>query len=340
MILAFTLSLLGQQPVPLPQSMDLALHGQPAAQSLGAGSGGRATSACDDFNRADGPVGANWTEVVGTRAIASNTVVNVGSGNGWMRFNGATGSHMTSVMELDVLANPTGSSRLSALIMGENAGTGDSVYVKVQNQTGLAGFSHYAFYRAYTGGSSGGWGGFFGFGSQLDAANDGLHMRVSHDGAGVTYLEIDDDLNGLYEYSFSSGASTTATGYTYGSGYGYGSWSAGAADNWELNGGCSGPVFTLSKTGTCPGPVTVTTTNGTAGAVHVFLYGGVGSFTIPGGSCGGTVLGLSSPTIGALVGANGSGSASASVNSKPAWCGLTIQVIEAGTCATTNTVTL
>lgn len=104
--------------------------------------------------------------------------------------------------------------------------------------------------------------------------------------------------------------------------------------------GSAGP--TLAKSGSCPGPVTLTVTNATPSASVAYLYGPAGSFTQnnPNKPCLGTTLGISAPTLGAVVGTNGSGGSSIAFNAPAGACGLTVQVVDLSSCLTTNTVTL
>ncbi len=109
-------------------------------------------------------------------------------------------------------------------------------------------------------------------------------------------------------------------------------------DYLDITGGGAPP--TLAKAGSCPGPMTLTASNCTASGQVALLYGGAGSFTKPGGQCAGLTLGISAPTLGAMVTANGSGVASLGINASAAACGLTIQGVDVATCTATNTITL
>jgi hypothetical protein len=104
--------------------------------------------------------------------------------------------------------------------------------------------------------------------------------------------------------------------------------------------GSGAPSFTLAKAGNCPGSVTLTTTNGTPSSAVAILYGNAGSWTKPSGTCAGLTLGIASPNLGAIIGSNGSGTASISFNSQAAWCGKTVQAVDIATCTASNTITL
>lgn len=108
-------------------------------------------------------------------------------------------------------------------------------------------------------------------------------------------------------------------------------------DNNEY-GGSGGPQ--LAKNGTCPGAVTLKATACTAGGQVAILYGPAGSFTKNGNPCNGLVLGISNPTLGAMLNANGAGAASLSFNAPPGACGRTVQGVDVTSCQATNSIVL
>lgn len=110
-------------------------------------------------------------------------------------------------------------------------------------------------------------------------------------------------------------------------------------DNHEF-GGAGGP--TLSLSGSCPGASTASVTGATPGGrVAIALSAGTGSFVIPGGPCGGTVLGLAAtPSLIAILTANGGGSVSISGNLPAGLCGRYLQAVDLATCTPTNVVQL
>lgn len=75
------------------------------------------------------------------------------------------------------------------------------------------------------------------------------------------------------------------------------------------------------------------------GAVAL-AYGAPGDFTIPGGSCGGTVLDLASPTLAGLFGTDATGTLSLSFNAPAGLCGLSIQAVDLTTCEVGAAATL
>ncbi|RMH01832.1 MAG: hypothetical protein D6702_10315 [Planctomycetota bacterium] len=214
---------------------------------------GRALSECDDFNRPNAPtLGPNWTDMVGTAEILNNMAHNTSGGNSWHLHNTASSPYANTVIEFDLDPNPNGTSRYSAAVIGYNPATGEDIYVKVQNQTGLAGYSNYGFYHGFNGGGYNGWGGFGSFGFQIL----GGHVRVSVNQNGDNVdLEIDENLDGVYDYIYSApGLIASGLASQLGDGAGLGHWSDGTTDNWSLNGGCSGPPTpTLSVAGLVAG---------------------------------------------------------------------------------------
>ena len=100
------------------------------------------------------------------------------------------------------------------------------------------------------------------------------------------------------------------------------------------------PPFNLTKAGTCPGLVTLSTAGGTANTPVAIVFGNAGTFTKPSGACAGITLGISQPTLGAMLNANGSGAASVSFNTSPAYCGRTVQAVDVSNCTASNTIVL
>ncbi len=103
---------------------------------------------------------------------------------------------------------------------------------------------------------------------------------------------------------------------------------------------CGGSGPTLAKSGSCPGPMTLNATNCTPNSPVAILYGPAGSFTKNGNPCNGLQLGISNPTLAAILGANGSGNASLSFNAPAGACGRTVQGVDIASCTPTNTLIL
>ena len=116
------------------------------------------------------------------------------------------------------------------------------------------------------------------------------------------------------------------------------SWNSNLLSEFDTGGGASGPSLSIS--GTCPGLITIDVTGAGAFAGVALAYGAAGSFTIPGGACPGTVLGISGPTLAGIFGADASGTLSLSVNVPAGLCGLTVQAVDTGSCSASNTDTL
>lgn len=106
-------------------------------------------------------------------------------------------------------------------------------------------------------------------------------------------------------------------------------------DNHEY--GRGGP--TLSMTGNCPGLSTATVTGATPNSnVAIAISLNAGSFTIPGGPCGGTVLGLQQPSLVGIFGSNGAGTVTLSGNLPAGFCGRRLQAVDLASCTPTNVV--
>lgn len=119
---------------------------------------------------------------------------------------------------------------------------------------------------------------------------------------------------------------------------GSGGWAADVRGIEFKGGGGGGP--TLAKSGSCPGSMTVTASGCTPSRPVAFFYGAAGTYTKPGGTCAGTTLGISSPTLAAVRTASAVGAASVSFTAPAGICGKTVQAVDLTTCATTNTITL
>lgn len=96
----------------------------------------------------------------------------------------------------------------------------------------------------------------------------------------------------------------------------------------------------LTKSGSCPGPTTISVSGVTANGNVAILFGNPGSAVKPGGICAGMVVGLSNPTLAAVLGANGSGSASLTFNAPAGACGRSLQAADLSACVTSNVITL
>lgn len=96
----------------------------------------------------------------------------------------------------------------------------------------------------------------------------------------------------------------------------------------------------LVKTGTCPGAISLKVNNATANGMIAVIYGPAGVFVKPTMPCQGLVLGVNPPTLGAIVSANGSGTAILNLNAPAGLCGRSVQAIDMAMCSETNTIVL
>ena len=129
----------------------------------------------DDFNRADGPIGPNWTVHDGYSNVSNNAAV---TGNyGRATFNDAPGNG--NFAEADVAVNGT-SLQYTGLLLDYGAGV-NNLFIKVQEQSPYAGqFTNGACYYGNADGSFGL--GFF----PLDSPFSTAHMAVERVGDTVT----------------------------------------------------------------------------------------------------------------------------------------------------------
>jgi len=114
---------------------------------------------------------------------------------------------------------------------------------------------------------------------------------------------------------------------------------AGAAVLAEPQGAIDPPVLALS--GGCPGLVTFDIDDATPNASAALISGpSAGSNTVPAGACAGAPLGLNSPTLRQVVTTDGSGSASFSTTLPSGACGAVMQILDLGTCLTSDVLSL
>ena len=146
-----------------------------------AGTAFAATTVLDDFNRADGGLGPNWTVQDGAFAIAGN--VAVGSSGGLAIYNGVS----SRVVEVDV-ALVNGASVQYAGVVLDYASLVSNIFVKVQNNDSPSQFDRMFCYLGNNGSD---------FGSpyyfDLTPAFTTAHMRVERVGSDIvtTFTNID-----------------------------------------------------------------------------------------------------------------------------------------------------
>ncbi len=102
------------------------------------------------------------------------------------------------------------------------------------------------------------------------------------------------------------------------------------------------PTLAIGLTSPCPGPSTLTIDNGTPGGLVAVTWSPtVGSWSIPGAFCTGTLFGLVNPTVRAQVSMNASGSATIQANLPAIGCGYAyLQALDVVSCEPSNIVAL
>lgn len=197
------------------------------------------------------------------------------------------------------------------------------------------------------------------YGTDVTLVYDGA-LTLSSSGSGFDIvIDIDDVFeydgvsNLLVEYKVFTGAATTQFDAA-GTGLGNGGlttidrlWAFGADATTGSSGGDDGYVtrltvdatggYILGVRGTCPGTLTVEWRGATPNRQQGLVFGASqGSTRIPNGACQGTILGLQGQVR--LVNTFGTGSGSGSVNGSAGTgaCGGFLQLVEAGSCNTSN----
>lgn len=197
------------------------------------------------------------------------------------------------------------------------------------------------------------------YGSDVTLVYDGL-LSLSSSGNGFDIIiDIDDVFeydgvsNLLVEYKLFSGA-TSSSFDAAGTGLGEGGlpsidrlWAEGANAVTGSSSGDDGYVtrltiepgggYVLGVIGNCPGQLAVSWRGATPGRQQGLVFGASqGHTTIPNGVCRGTVLGVQGQVR--LVNTFGTGSGSGSINGNAgtASCGHFLQLVESGTCNTSN----
>ena len=113
-------------------------------------------------------------------------------------------------------------------------------------------------------------------------------------------------------------------------------YNAAAVDNVCFSGSAPGPSINVG--GSCPGTVTVAYSNFTSNTqVGIVFASNTGNFVIPNGPCAGTQLGLGTQNL-QLVNTFNSGGGSGQVQGQAGIgaCGGFLQLVESGSCATSN----
>ncbi len=203
----------------------------PLARPFAYGGGARGVNECDDFNRANGPMGGNWTDQVGVQMIAGNMGQGlVGQGNAYMLHNTAADFYSNAVVSFDLIG-ATGLNYV-AMITGTNGP--DQLYTKIQSNSGGL-FDYIGFYTGFNGASYG-----TGFTAITPITGGRITMYVTNAGDTMN-VDIDEDFDGFVDYTYSS-SGINGMGLALGSGAGIGTYGVGTYDNWDFNAGCGSPV--------------------------------------------------------------------------------------------------
>jgi hypothetical protein len=147
------------------------------------GAGGR-VGVIDDFNRADGPLGPDWTvqagDVVISNQAATGDVFSIAT------HNTATGDHV----EIDVEINPTAGLQYAAAILNYGGGV-NNIFVKIQNNDSGPVWDRMF---CYVGNSGGPWSGldpyFFDVSPQFSTARMVVDIDVSRN-VSVLFTNVD-----------------------------------------------------------------------------------------------------------------------------------------------------
>lgn len=295
----------------------------------------RATTACDDFNRATG-LGSDWTPLGGAPTIINDRFGDASGANAYAQHTTAAASVGSQVITIDLPDTPpTGT--YGAAVHGLGGST--NLYTKVQSGGGTT-YTNIGFYSGFNGASYGS-----GF-SAITAISGGWATMYLTNGDDTMNVDFDTDRDGVIDVSYTS---TGALAYsaTAGTGCGVGSWggfnagNAGSVDLWELNGGCSpsGPVLTLTCGG---GSATAAMANLTGGGVVAVVYGPAGAYVHGGATCNGTMLDLIPANSPLLLSADAAGNASVTRPVGGAACGsgILVQGVDVSTCVPTNSAAL
>jgi PKD repeat protein len=164
--------------------------------------GGRTLAVLDDFNRADGPIGPNWTVTDGACNVVGNAAT---CGNlGRATFNNAPGDG--NMAEIDLACVSTVLDYQGLLL--NYGGGATNLFLKVQNQSGDLMFHNAG---CYTGNNGGGFGlGFF----TLDSPFTTAHMKATRVGNDVTieFTNIDGGAQPPQTYVCSGAPAPEGTG--------------------------------------------------------------------------------------------------------------------------------
>jgi len=249
---------------------------------------------CDNFDRANGPLGSNWVTTDGSGSIVNNAAR--GSGTSRSIFVGSCAGGIGQEVEADVSLRPTSLDYCALVLNWDGV---DNLYVKVQRQGGGIGttFTHVGIYDSVNGSSwPGQTGGPAFFALPAGQTFQTAHMRVTVDGGGTVRLiltEIDGG-NGMLEFQRGGWP------FRNGNGAGYGGYANNnVIDNWSTGGAGTCDTFNRADGSLGPGWVT---TDGAASIFNKAARGTSTSRSIFVGTCGACydttppVVDITSPT--------------------------------------------
>lgn len=180
-----------------------------------------AANFCDDFNRPDGALGANWT-TYGSIGISGNRAASTSFGEHYAVVKGFSGSYLTTKLSVDAVSTST-SLNYVALVLGY-ADANHNIFVKVQDQSGLGQYGNAAFYYGNNGAGS-----FFAIPS-FDVGRISVYALD----ANTIQLDIDSDFDGIANQTYSYAYSDAQIG-ALGTGIGLGMYGPALADNYCAN---------------------------------------------------------------------------------------------------------
>jgi hypothetical protein len=203
-----------------------------ALSVLALGAVANAQSFFDDFNRANsGDLGPNWTNQANALGIDSNQAISVGGAVSYASVNGISNTLGTYSISVEAQTNGIENGYVGIQMARAGNGLNESIFFKIQAQTGTGLYSNYAFYTgngqnnaaSYTSG-----GGFFVHAFAYRTAR--LHMSVVGD---MVTVDVDGDINGTIDDTFSATMSAGMMS-TLGTGAGMSVWGTNRADNYNL----------------------------------------------------------------------------------------------------------
>ena len=194
---------------------------------------GAGSSWSDDFERADGPLGAGWSVLSGNWGVSGNLGAHLSTApNEMAAFDAAQARYTDASVQLDVHCQNLGS-QYSGVAIG--LGGADTILVKVQDQDGLPGFSHIGLLHR-TGATS--WNTWTGTGTGIAALSahfNAARLTVSFPDADTIRVELDTNFDGTPEQVYSR-TGVAALAANLGTGFGVAAWGSTARfDNFRVS---------------------------------------------------------------------------------------------------------